>query len=389
VKNTLFASALLASALAAFAAEGTGPFHVANRLRFEYDSNVYQTAEEEKDSFNVYEEIELALDLVGENAFLGLKYRPNIICYTAREDDKTDLYHDLDVNFSLRLAPAVTLGASDHLRAGQLPAVEDDDYRVRSDDDNIYNSLLGTLAIQMLPSTRLDLSGRYRLLKYNDDGHDSDNYHAWVAGASVRHVLNSLTTLAADFRYQDFTYNDAPEESARDNTTIYAGGAIEETFSPSLLGSLRAGASFRSFELDEYDDDTSPYVDVSLTLLPSPRTRLTANVGYAIAESEVSSYMTENRLNASLHFAHDFTAKLSLYASAGYELNAYDEDYRLDKTEELDDRDSTYYASARLSFQVVRNNWLELGYQFTGIDSELRTEYDRHRVNVGWRWQLF
>ncbi|MBQ7251363.1 MAG: outer membrane beta-barrel protein [Kiritimatiellae bacterium] len=391
MKTSLFASALLLSAAVAFAAEGTSPVHVANRIRAEYDSNVYQAAEDEKDSLNIYEEIELSLNLVGETSFLGLRYRPNVICYTARDDHKTDLYHDLDVNLSQQFGPTVTFGLSDQLRAGQLPAVEDDDYRVRSDDDNIYNSLLATLAIQLQPSTRLDLSGRYRFLKYGEDeGHESDNYRAWVAGASLRQVLGSLTTVAVDYRYQDFTYNDAPKGSERDNTTHYIGGTIERTFSPELLGSLRAGASIRSFELDAYDDDTSPYVDLSLSLLPSPRTRLTANVGYSVSESEVSYYMTENRLYASLHLAHELTKKLSLYASAGCELNKYDDKYLVGESQgDLDDKDSSYYASARLSFQVLRNNWLEIGYQFTGIDSDLRTEYDRHRVNAGWRWQLF
>lgn len=390
MKNTLFASALLLSAAAAFAAEGTSPFHIANRIRAEYDSNVYQAAEDEKDSFNLYEEIELSLNLVGETSFLGLRYRPNVIFYSGRDNHKTDLYHDLDVNLSQRLGESVTVGVSDQLRAGQLPAVEDDDYRVRSDDDNIYNSLLGTLAVQVLPATRLDLSGRYRFLKYNEDeGHENDNYRTWVLGASLRQVFGSLTTVAVDYRYQDYTYNDAPEETARDNQTHYVGASFEQTFAPELLGSLRAGASFRSFEQDAYDDDTSPYVDVSLSFLPSPRTRLTLNGGYSISESDVAAYMTENRLYGAIHLAHELTAKIDLYASAGYELNRYDDDYLAKGLEKIDDKDSTYYASARAAFQVARNNWLELGYQFTGIDSELRTEYDRHRVNVGWRWQLF
>lgn len=390
MKNTLFASALILSAVAAFAAERTSPFHVANRIRAEYDSNLYQAAEDEKDSFNLYEEIELSLNLVGETSFLGLRYRPNIIFYSGRDNNKTDLYHDLDVNLSQRLGETVTVGVSDQLRAGQLPAVEDDDYRVRSDDDNIYNSLLGTLAVQLLPATRLDLSGRYRFLKYNeDDIHKNDNYRSWVLGASLRQVFGSLTTVAVDYRYQDFTYNDAAKDVARDNQTHYVGASFEQTFSPELLGSLRAGASFRSFEQDVYDDDTSPYFDVSLSFLPSPRTRLTANAGYSISESDVSAYMTENRFYAALHLAHNLTAKIDLYASAGYELNCYDDEYLVAGAEKIDDKDSSYYASARASFQVARNNWLELGYQFTGINSDLRTEYDRHRVNVGWRWQLF
>ena len=45
----------------------------------------------------------------------------------------------------------------------------------------------------------------------------------------------------------------------------------------------------------------------------------------------------------------------------------------------------------RLSYRLNRVNWLEAGYQFVMLDSDLagRESYERNRVDVGWKIQLF
>ena len=366
--------------------------HLSNRLRFEYDSNVFQTDGDKKDSFNFYEAIELAINLNLETTYLGINYRPSFVWYSGRDSGKTDFLNNLDVNLSQKLGPVVTLGVSEKLRAGQLPAVEDDDYQVRNDDDNIYNSILATLAIQLLPATRLDLSGRHVLLKYDEDAHDNDNYRILVGGVSLRQVFGSLTTGFLDGRYSDTAYNDAEEQFNRDSKTVYVGLGLEQTFNPKLLGTLRAGFSRREYDLDGYDNNNNPYADLSLSFLPSPATRLTANVGYSIAESSAGNYLSENRLDTSLHFAHDCTAKITLNASVGYARSQYDSKYQLVKSADGSSKDedsNRFYATTLLSFQVIRNNWLEFGWQFVKLDSDVETSYDRHRLNLGWRIQLF
>lgn len=387
------AALLLALLVAGTAyADTARALRISNRLRFEYDNNVFQTDGDEKDSFNVYEAIEVALNLNLENTYLGISYRPSFVWYSGRDSGSTDFLNDLDANFSQKFGPVVTLGVSEKLRAGQLPAVEDDDYQVRSDDDNVYNSILATLAIQMLPATRLDLSGRHVLLKYGEDAHDNDNYRILVAGATLRQVFGSLTTGFVDGRYSDTSYFDAEEKFNRDSKTIYAGLGLEQTFNPKLLGTLRAGFSRREFDLSDYDDSNNPYADLSISFLPSPATRLTANLGYSIAESSAGNYLSENRLDTSLHFAHDFTAKITLNASVGYAHSEYDAKYQLVKAEDgssSDEDSDRYYATALLAYQVVRNNWLELGWQFVKLDSDVETSYDRNRINLGWRIQLF
>ena len=124
--------------------------------------------------------------------------------------------------------------------------------------------------------------------------------------------------------------------------------------------------------------------------MPSPATRITGAASYSIFESDVTSYLSQDRFYASLSLAHDFTAKLSFYLSGAYSLNSYDEKYSMyDGLEDGDE--NTYLISMRMSYRVNRINWLEAGYQFVMLDSDVtnRESYDRNRVDLGWKIQLF
>jgi len=144
------------------------------------------------------------------------------------------------------------------------------------------------------------------------------------------------------------------------------------------------------YDNDAFDDNTQPYGELSLTFLPSPATRITGSASYSIYESDVSNFMSQDRFYASLSVAHDLTAKLNFYLSGAYTLNAYDADYALDPTLE-DGDENTFLVSMRLSYRLNRVNWLEAGYQFVMLDSDLngRESYERNRVDLGWKIQLF
>ena len=158
-----------------------------------------------------------------------------------------------------------------------------------------------------------------------------------------------------------------------------------------MIGSARAGVEQRMYDNDLYDDNTQPYGELSMTFLPSPATRLTGAASYSIYESDVSSYLSQNRTYFSLSVAHDFTAKLSFYASGAYAINEYEADYSLD-TGAVDADETSILLSARLSYRINRINWIETGVQYVELDSDLvnRESYDRLRWDIiGWKIQLF
>ncbi|MGD9612908.1 MAG: outer membrane beta-barrel protein [Kiritimatiellia bacterium] len=389
-------SALAASALA------ESPIHMNNRLRIGYDDNVYQAGDatqadgstvthEETDSFRILEEIELLLNLNMPRTYLGLRYRPTLAWFSDREDDDTDLWHDLDLNFIQKFSPALSLSFNDTLRYSQLPELQDENFVVRQDDDNYYNSALATLSYNIQPETRIDVSGRHILLRYTEDDHENDNYYSVVGGLTLRQQLASRTTLMGDLRYQSLVYDEADAAFNRDANSLFAGLGAEQTFNPKMIGNVRAGVEQREYDNDEFDDNTQPYGELSVTFLPSPATRITGAASYSIYESDVSTYLSQNRTYFSLSFAHDFTAKLSVYASSAYAINEYEADYSLD-VGAVDADETSILLSARLSYRINRINWIETGVQYVELDSDLvnRESYDRLRWDIiGWKIQLF
>ena len=398
IRLFIVAACLLALATPAFA---ESPIHLNNRLRLGYDDNVYQAGEataadgstvthDETDSFRIIEELEMLVNLNLQRTYLGLRYRPSFIWYSDRDDDDTDFLHDVDLNFVQKITPALVLSISDTLRASQLPELQDENYVVRAKDDNYYNSALATLSYNVRPETRLDLSGRYILLRYTEDANENDNYYSAVGGLTLRQQLASRTTLMGDLRYQTVVYNDAEEAYNRDANSVFGGLGVEQTFNPKLLGSLRAGVEQRMYDNDAADDNTQPYGELSMTFLPTPATRITTAASYSIYESDIATYLSQNRTYLSLSFAHDFTTKLNFYLSGAYSLNQYEADYALE-TGAVDADESSFLLSARLAYRINRINWLEVGYQFIKLDSDLvnRESYDRNRFDIGWKIQLF
>jgi len=402
IRFLIVAGLLLALAIPAMAASAESPFHLNNRFRLSYDDNIYQTDKDSvtgrdpTGSMRIVEELEMLVNLNLERTYLGLRYRPSLIWYDKREPSSTDFLNDLDLNFTHNFSPILSLSLADTLRAGQLPELTDGDFIVREDDDNYYNSAIATLSYDMLPETRLDVSARYITLIYDSDSPAKDNndYYSIVGGLTLRQQLASRSTVMGDLRYQSLTYNEADAVNNRDAKTMFIGFGLEQTFSPQLLGNIRAGASRREYDDDAFKDNSQPYGELSMTFMPTPATRLTGAASYSIYESDVARYLSQDRTYFSLSAAHDFTAKISFYISGAYTINAYDAEYALvdSALPTLPDADeNSYLLSMRLSYQINRINWIEAGWQYVKLDSEVvgREEYERNRIDIGWKIQLF
>ena len=388
---------MLARAAGALAENGH-PVKIFNRFRVGYDDNVYQVEEkngrEKTDSLRLMEDIELAIKFDWEQTYLGLSYRPTLVWYSDRDNDDTDVLHDLKATLIQEFTPTLKLTLSDGFHSAQLPELQDGDYVVRENDDNIYNDLRAVLTYTFRPETYLDLAGRYYFLKYNDNDEleHTDNYWSAVGGLTLHQVLAAQTTAMVDFRYQTLQYDKAPKGYDRDVDTIFAGLGLEQGLGKNLSATVRAGVQHRMYDAENKDDKTRPYVDGSLTLTPTEAgtTRLILSAGWAMAASDVTGYLQQQRVRTALTFAHNFTQRLELSLTGSYTLSQYDEDDAM--VEGLGDNDENAWAgTARLSYLIGTRNWVEVGYQYTKLDSDIksRQSYDRNRVDLGWKIQLF
>ncbi len=75
----------------AVGALGSKWFQLNNRIRVEYDDNVYSTDAEEQDSLKFLVEPELFFNFNLEQTFLSLRYRPQFVWWSDREPDDTSL----------------------------------------------------------------------------------------------------------------------------------------------------------------------------------------------------------------------------------------------------------------------------------------------------------
>jgi hypothetical protein len=384
--------AVLPADLFAASRLGSKWFQVNNRIRLEYDDNVNQADTDEQDSFKLIVEPELWANANFEQTFLSLRYRPMFAWWSDREPDDTTLNHDMDVVFSHDFSPRVSLALKDTLRIAEQTTWADEQAQLTLDNDFMYNSLHGALSVVVIPETTLDLSGRYHLLRYDDDTvAQNADYDIYALGLDLRRQVLPETSVAAELRSETTEY----ENTLRDSDGYQLGAAMEQTFSPNLVGQARLGWQHKEFEDAGIEDSDTPYLDGTLTVLPSPATRLSAGLGYDQSETEVVQYANQKRFRMFGSLAYDITARIVWFLTASYYMNDLDAKEAIstartnaDGLQIVDGTENIFQFSTRLSYRLNRSNSLEAGWQLTNLDSDVRQDYLRNRLSVGWKIEI-
>ncbi len=361
-----------------------------NRLRLEYDDNIYQRATEKTDSFKIIDEVLIGMTFDLEPTFITLRYRPSFTYWSDREPDDTDLHHDLDVVLNHRFSPRASFGIKNTLRLAEQAEEMDRGVKIRSNDDYLYNVTDGNVDLQVLPRTHLLIGARYSILDYDRKVvAETENYDIWSAGVTLRQKLTATTQIFADYRREETSY----DLSIRSSDSDFIGLGIEQVVGANLVATIRGGYQEKRYDADYIDDSSEPYFDATVTFIASPRTRLSLGGGYSMYEADVFPYSNQDRTIVTASVAHDFTAKLSLYLSGSFQKSEYKATEAL---RELAYRgaslnggdEDVVQGSARVAYRVDSKNTLELNYQYIDLTSDLREEFDRNRISLGWRLDL-
>lgn len=389
MNNIFRLSGMLALAFVVQVSAQSGkPWQIQNRLRLEYDDNIRQEATDTDDSLKVIEELTFNFNLNLQNTFIGFSYTPAVTWWSDRDEDDLDVQHYLKASVSHAFTPRVSLKLNETFLRAEKPELIERGSSLREENDYNQNNFNGDLDIVVAPDTRVSVGGRYLLLRYDDDAVAAlRDYDLIVGGLTLARQFGTETEGRIELRAEQIAYDEAVE---RDSDTYTAGLAVDQTFSPSLVGSIRVGGTMKEYDAAEVEDTTSPYADVSLTLLPSPATRITGGAGYSLFEAGVFPYVNQDRLRAFASLAHDITARISFYLTGSYTLGQYDAEEVVEGSEGEDGDEEILQLSARAAYQVNRSNWLEASYQYTDFTSDLsgRVDYDRSRVSLGWRTSL-
>lgn len=390
--KSLLVGALTGAVLIDFsvgASETAQNFQLKNRLRVGWDDNVYEEKEDKDSSFKIIEEIELLLNFDLEQTFFGLRYRPTFIWWSDRNPDDTDFHHELDVVLAHNFTPRLSLNAKNTMRIAEIPELIERGTTVRENDDYTYNLTDAVLGYRVSDATRVEIGGRYTILRYteNDQRAATDDYDIVAFGLTVRQQVQRETAVSGEIRYEATDYTDLDERSSE---SMFYGLGLEQIFSPNLVGSIRAGLQSKSFEKDGIEDEDNPYADASFTYLPSPKTRISLGAGYSMFEADVYPYASQDRFLGYVTLGHDLTARIQLFLAASWQLSDYKGAQTLDdeRFPRIDGEETVWQASGRVSYMLNRKNYLELSVQYLDFSTDLRDEFDRTRIEVGWRTQL-
>lgn len=390
----ILVAVLAVSMLAPVWAEASSrSYQLHNRLRLEYDDNIREAETDKSSSFKIIEEIELLVNFNLENTFISFRYKPSFVWWENRDEDSTDLHHDFDFILNHSFTPRLSLSIENTLRYAELPESIERGVVVRQRSDFLYNALVGTLAYQVTPVGRIETSARYNLLRYDSSEiAEVEDYDMFVYGLTYRHNLVQETAVMFDTRYETIDY----DEVDRGSDSIQIGVGAEHMFSPNMLGNARLGYMHKSYNASAISSETAPYADLNMTVVPSPTTRVTFGAGYSLLEADIFPYANQERFRVFSGVAYDLTARTALNIVASYIYSKYDAADALppelsglvDDFELTDGSENVIQISARLTYRLNRSNWLEAGWQFSTMDSDLRSDFDRNRVSIGWKTQL-
>jgi opacity protein-like surface antigen len=400
MKKTIVAFvALVLGSGACFGLGANNNIQLNNSLRFSWNDNYYQTTTNETSTGAIIEQPEILANYNRETTYLGLRYRPSFTWYTNPDIERQEtLQHELDANWNQTLSPRFSFTLAEIFRMADQPELLDrNNQLVYPDQSYVENSISGSLGIQLRQTTRLDISGGYYLLDYDNAAvATNNNYDILSAGLTLRQEVSKSTAVFGLLNYGAVSYRDTSANTVRNAATTSVAVGLDRIFGQRLIGSVMGGMQAKSFELSSIDGQNSPYGNVSLTYLLNPRLRLTAGGGYSLWESQIQPYANQERLSAFGSVGYDISSRISFYVSGGVTRGKYHADQAANQdgisvagvetgTIVIDGVDTIYQASARLSYQINRHNWIDAGYGYTTLASDLRPEFDRNVIDLGWR----
>lgn len=235
--------------------------------------------------------------------------------------------------------------------------------------------------------TGLRLSGT----DYTDSDVTDNDRFTWELYNQFRYQLSPQTVLTADYRFGETSGNGY----ASDSTNQYLLVGAEHRFTPNTIGIIRAGAQFR--DVDDRDNETSPYVEFTLNSQLTEALRLRSYVRYGIEDYDTVQYLTggvaeysdRRTLRFGLSGEYVISPMLSLVGGLDYIPTSFGSgEYVAGPNEGSSSPDGDEdVVNAYIGVSVRFNDFLTgmASYNFTDSSSDLdsREDYDRNRFSVG------
>jgi hypothetical protein len=210
------------------------------------------------------------------------------------------------------------------------------------------------------------------------DGDDVEDRWANRIGLAARYLWSRATTLVGEYRFGITDY----ETGTADYTSHYLLAGVDHMFNRVTQGSVRVGAEFR--DNDNYDSNSSPYIEASLVQLLNEGFSLRWAARYGLEDSELGSFESRTSIRMGVTAQYEFNPRLTGTAGMTYVHSELEDSFAAG----VSDGDEDFLGiNLGLSYLLYSNVRVEGGYSYgtldSNIDSGISRDFDRHRVFMG------
>ncbi|MDQ6623739.1 MAG: outer membrane beta-barrel protein, partial [Verrucomicrobiota bacterium] len=284
-----------------------------------YDTNVSNSDTGGANSFFTSASLGLTYSFGTERTRGSLSWGAGATYYSNGKNDRFDfnpdtslqlsLSHDVSERLSLNLASTIRYGIEPDFAAGVGENRRSGNYFYTSDSISAPYKWLERFSTVTTYS--------FAVLHYNDDSFGTllnrfDNN----LSQQFRFLFLPMTNIIAEYRFGLVTY-----ETANANSVAhFLLGGIDQTIGPHLVGSFRAGAEFRSSDLED-SNSTSPYFDGSLNYELGEKTSVSVSARYSTEEGNVTEATSRTSFSTGVNLTYALTPRISSNASFFYQHN--------------------------------------------------------------------
>jgi hypothetical protein len=382
-KKLLFSAVALTVAASAYAQQEQ-MYTVENLFRVGYDDNT-NFSNSNRDSSAFFSDVFNlgALLRFDGSTELNANYQGEFVNRPGADPENL-MYHDAYVRFSHELSENVGMVLSDSFRYQQRDAQSG----ATANANFIENALRGALNMGVDDLTEVRVGGGFVTRQWDEDSYGvvaGNNYDQYAANLSVYRTLKEETQgmLGVDYSTTEYDGN----RGSMDVVSLM--GGVEHSFGTKIYGYGRVGASFIDTETAIGDSSTTaPYLSTGLDYTASDKTSFNGSFGYMTRAANNSTYNAQEQASLSLGMKNQLSAKVGLVSALTYNMGSYKSDYARFGAADADD--NFLKLSVRGSYEVTDNNFVEIGYEYSDRDTDLlgASDYDRNRVDIGWRWKM-
>lgn len=303
----------------------------------------------------------LTLDLVG-GGFFYWNGRPD---YTGQ----FSLAYAYKVNRRLQLSAQVSALYQSQPNFSQISAP------LNNTQQGDFLSTISKFDVSYLWTRRFSTITSYSFdnLAYVDSSRNSNDYISNEISQQFRYAVTPRFAAVGEYRFQAVSYYN---NSGADSTTHYALGGFDWNVNRRLLATLRAGASFRSY--DTIGSYTEPFLSTSLQYAYGKHSNVQWTNRYGFEETG-GAFNRDLAYRTGILVHQGITPRL--FANLGVFYVHQNIDQVLSNTTY---NDNNVQVTAGLQYALSRHVTLGANYTYTQTFSDIPTsEYRRHQVFVG------